>query len=108
MPGANFAVLAACAVFGWGYTAGTGALIAWTTHIEPALAPAGTSLLFVVVVLGQALGATAVGVAVTAAGSTVAFIVAALVSLAAAALPVVGRSGRPTTVSRPVGVRQGR
>lgn len=93
-PGSTVAALAACAAFGWGYTAGTGALIAWTTRIDPVRAPAGASLLFVVLVLGQALGATAVGALVTSAGSTIGFLAAALVSLAAATLPLV-RGERP-------------
>lgn len=88
-PGSTVLALVACAAFGWGYTAGTGTLIAWTTSIDPARAPAGASLLFVVLVLGQALGATAVGVLVAFAGSATGFLVAALVSLAATALPLV-------------------
>ena len=88
-PGSTAAALVACAAFGWGYVAGTGALIAWTARIDPARAPAGASLLFVVLVLGQAVGATAVGALVTSAGSTSGFLVAAFVSLAAATVPFV-------------------
>lgn len=93
-PGSTVAALAAFAAFGWGYTAGTSALIAWTTRIDPVRAPAGASLFFVALVLGQALGATAVGALVTSAGSTIGFLAAALVSLAAATLPLV-RGERP-------------
>lgn len=91
-PDRTIAVLAAGAAFGWGYTAGTGALIAWTTHIDPARSAAGTSLLFVVLVLGQALGATAIGVLVSYAGSVVAFLAAAAVALAATATPFLRRA----------------
>lgn len=60
--------LLAFAAFGWGYTAATGALIAWTTSLDASRAAAGTALLFVLLVLGQALGAVGAGL-VTAAGS---------------------------------------
>ena len=39
--------LVACVVFGWGYTAATGALVAWTGAIDAEHAPSGTSMLFV-------------------------------------------------------------
>ncbi|MFZ6993115.1 MFS transporter [Curtobacterium sp. RRHDQ66] len=77
VPGAVPVALVACLVFGWGYTAATGALIAWTTEIDPDRASAGTSMLFVTLVLGQALGAAA-------AGAVTAFALAALVGLASA------------------------
>ncbi|WP_181439557.1 MFS transporter [Curtobacterium sp. MCBD17_032] len=95
--------LVACALFGWGYTAATGALIAWTTEVEPRRAAAGTSVLFVVLVLGQALGAAAAGAVVRTAGTPPVFTVAAAVVAAGALLAVVrprgsrgltGRSGR--------------
>lgn len=73
LPGA----LAACAVFGWGYTAGSGALIAWTTRIDEAGAPTGTALLFIVLVIGQGSGAAAVGAMVATLGPAPAFLVAA-------------------------------
>ncbi|OII14600.1 MFS transporter [Curtobacterium sp. MCBA15_008] len=78
--------LAACAVFGWGYTAATGALIAWTTEIDPDRASAGTSVLFVALVLGQAGGAAAAGALLGSSGAPVVFAVAALVTAACAAL----------------------
>lgn len=84
-------VLAACAVFGWGYTAATGALIAWTAEIDPPRAPAGTALLFITLILGQALGAGAVGTLIPAAGYPVAFLGAAAVAAVAAAPAVRGR-----------------
>lgn len=56
LPGVVALSLVACALFGWGYTAATGALIAWTTTIDADRAAAGTSVLFVLLVAGQALG----------------------------------------------------
>lgn len=79
------AALAAAAAFGWGYTAATGALIAWTARLDPERAPAGTSLLFVVLVLGQGAGAAVAGGLVDGAGYRATFLAAAAV-LAAAAL----------------------
>ena len=86
-PGSTVAALAACALFGWGYTAATGALIAGTTAIDPERAPSGTSLLFVVLVLGQAAGVVVVGAIVGPAGYLAALVVAAGVALAGAAVP---------------------
>lgn len=80
--------LAACGAFGWGFVAATGALIAWTTRIDVDRAPAGTSLLFVVLVLGQAVGAPVVGGLVAASGYGTAFVAAAVVMLAAGLLPL--------------------
>jgi predicted MFS family arabinose efflux permease len=93
-PDATGVTLAACAVFGWGYTAGTGALIAWTTEIDPTWAAAGTSLLFVIFVLGQAVGATAIGALVATAGFAPAFFTAAVVVLTSATTPFVRRPTR--------------
>lgn len=76
--------LAAGVLFGWGYTAGTGALIAWTTTVDAARAPAGTAVLFVVLVLGQALGAAGLGALVAGVGASVTFTVAAAVTFGAA------------------------
>ncbi|MFC8923251.1 MFS transporter [Cellulosimicrobium sp. NPDC057127] len=95
-PGSTPLALVACAAFGWGYTAGTGALIAWTARIDPPRAPSGTALLFVTLVLGQALGAAAVGALVPTAGYPVAFLVAAATA-AVGALMALGRTaaGQP-------------
>ena len=80
-PGSTIVALVACGAFGWGYTAATGALIAWTTRIDAARASAGTSLLFVILIAGQAVGATIVGVLIPA-GPGLAFVVAAAAALA--------------------------
>ncbi|MFP7834675.1 MFS transporter [Marisediminicola sp. LYQ134] len=83
VPGALIPSLVAFAAFGWAYVAATGALIAWTTEIDPERAPSGTALLFVVLVFGQALGAAVLGVVAAGAGLVPAFIVGAVVTLAA-------------------------
>ena len=71
--------LLSCALFGWGYTAATGALISWTTELDRDRAASGTSVLFVVLVLGQALGAAMAGSALPAVGAGPVFVVAAVV-----------------------------
>jgi predicted MFS family arabinose efflux permease len=91
VPRSTVVALVACVVFGWGYTAATGALIAWTTEIDPDRAAAGTSMLFVALVLGQAVGAAAAGVVVGAAGPLVAFVLGAVVT-AVSCVPAVRRS----------------
>ena len=77
---------AACIAFGWGYTAGTGVLIAWTTRLDASRAPAGTALLFVVLVLGQAIGSATVGGVIEQLGTPLSF-------TASAALVLVGALG---------------
>ena len=96
------AALVACALFGWGYTAATGALIAWTTEIDQVHAAAGTALLFVVLVAGQALGAAAAGVLVGPAGTATTFTAAAAVVAVAATTPLVvaRRDLRPAAPTR--------
>ena len=84
--------LAACAAFGWGYTAGSGALIAWTTSIDAPRAPAGTALLFVTLILGQALGAAALGALIPVLGEPAVFLAAGAASAVAVA-PALGRRG---------------
>jgi predicted MFS family arabinose efflux permease len=89
-PQSTVAALLACAVFGWGYTAATGALITWTTEIDHDRAAAGTSVLFVALVLGQAAGAALAGALVGSAGTVMAFVAGAVVTAVGAALgPVV-------------------
>jgi predicted MFS family arabinose efflux permease len=83
-PQSTPAALVACVVFGWGYTAATGALITWTTEIDAERSAAGSSMLFVALVLGQAVGAAGAGALVGTAGYTVAFVVGAVVTAASA------------------------
>lgn len=91
-PGATAAALVAAAVFGWGYTAATGALIAWTARLDPGRAPAGTSMLFVVLVLGQGAGSAVAGALVDGWGYRATFLVAAVV-VGAALVAVTARAG---------------
>lgn len=103
---------AACVAFGWGYTAGTGVLIWWTTRLDPTRAPAGTALLFVVLVLGQALGSALVGQVIDRVGIPGSFIASALLVLVgiltaskkpAASSPERASDALPTQVSRTAG-----
>ena len=87
-------VLAACAVFGWGYVAGSGALIGWTAQIDAERAAAGTALLFITLVLGQAVGAAVIGALIPWTDYTVAFLVAAALTAAGALVPALGRGAR--------------
>jgi predicted MFS family arabinose efflux permease len=91
--------IAACAVFGWGYTAATGALIARTTELDAEHAAAGTSVLFVALVLGQAVGSAAAGALVDASGHPITFLAGAVVTAASAVPAVTGawRGRRPGT-----------
>ena len=76
--------LVACALFGWGFVAATSALISWCVLVAPEGAAAGTSVLFVMLVLGQAAGSSTVG-ALAGRGLPSAFVLAAVVALLAAA-----------------------
>ena len=78
------AAVAASAVFGWGFVAATSALIAWTASIVPDRAAAGTSLLFVTLVLGQAAGSAVAGMVTEGFGSSTAFLLAAGTAVLAA------------------------
>lgn len=84
--GGNFAVaIVASAVFGWAYTAATGALIGWTAQIDAGRSAAGTALLFIVLVAGQGIGAGVLGMLVDPWGYTIVFVVASVVLVGAAA-----------------------
>lgn len=100
--------LAACLLFGWSFVAATGALIAWSVQIDAERAAAGTGLLFVVLVLGQAVGAAAVGTLAPLVGQTATFLVAAVVS--ALSVPVSGglRRRRVAGAATPGRPRAGR
>ena len=105
LPQATVAALLACAVFGWGYTAATGALIAWTTEIDAERSSAGTSMLFVALVLGQAVGAAGAGALVGAIGFVATFVVGAGVTAASAVPAVVRRPGGVRAVRAAGGAR---
>ncbi|TDW57508.1 putative MFS family arabinose efflux permease [Curtobacterium sp. PhB190] len=99
-PQSTAVAMLACAVFGWGYTAATGALIAWTTELDAARSSAGTSMLFVALVLGQAVGSAASGALVGTAGYAATFVVGALVTAASAVPAVVGKRSGPGSGTR--------
>jgi predicted MFS family arabinose efflux permease len=104
-PESTVAALLACAVFGWGYTAATGALIAWTTEIDAERSSAGTSMLFVALVLGQAVGAAGAGALVGAIGFVATFVVGAVTTAASAVPAVVRRPGGVRAVRAAGGAR---
>lgn len=78
--GSAVVAVAACAVFGWGFVAATGALIAWTLDVDPGRGAAGTALLFVVLVLGQALGSALSGALMHGGGHGAAFAASAFLT----------------------------
>lgn len=69
-----------------------GALIGWTTQIDADRAAAGTAMLFVVFMVGQAVGATVLGAMLTHVDPALAFGVASAVACVAAVLGI-ERSG---------------
>lgn len=75
-----------CALFGWGYVMATGALIGWTTQIDPDRAAAGTAMLFVVFMIGQAVGATVLGAMLAHVDAALGFSAAAAVGCVAGTL----------------------
>lgn len=88
LPTVPVLALVAFAVFGWGYC---GTLIVWTVQIDPARAPAGTSLLFIVLIFGQGVGVGVAGFIAVSAGYLAAFLVAAAVSFVAGLIVYVKR-----------------
>lgn len=74
--------MAACVVFGWAYVAASSALIAWAGESWPHDVPAGTAVLLVALVLGQAAGATAAGALADAHGLRAASLAGAATTLA--------------------------
>ncbi|MFA5608394.1 MAG: MFS transporter [Leucobacter sp.] len=92
LPTVPVLALVAFAVFGWGYLVCCGTLIVWTVQIDPARAPAGTSLLFIVLIFGQGVGAGVAGFIAVSAGYLAAFLVAAAVSFVAGLIVYVKRT----------------
>jgi predicted MFS family arabinose efflux permease len=86
LPDLTAAALLGCFAFGWGFTAATSSLILWTTDIDAANAAAGTAMLFVALMFGQAVGATVLGAIITSAHFAPAFAVAAALSAASIAI----------------------
>ncbi|MCQ2001491.1 MFS transporter [Arthrobacter zhaoxinii] len=75
-PGSTALAFAAAALFGLAYTAATSVLIIWATATSSSSA-AGTSALFITLILGQAAGAALTGGLIEASGFGLAFAVAA-------------------------------
>jgi predicted MFS family arabinose efflux permease len=78
--------LLGCFAFGWGFTAATSSLILWTTEIDAENAAAGTAMLFVALMFGQAVGATVLGAIISAAQYAPALTLAAALSAASIAV----------------------
>lgn len=87
--------LSAYLLFGWGFTAATSSLIAWTSAIDSATSAAGTALLFLALTFGQAIGATALGLIITSANFTTAFVAASAMSALAIGTAARSRARAP-------------
>jgi len=97
-PGSVVVAAVALLLFGWGFVALSGVLIAWGSRVTPGAAAQATALLFVSLTVGQAAGAVLLGALIDALGTATAFLTAAgLVTVAAAAAP----RGRRTVVRVP-------
>ncbi|WP_307084779.1 MFS transporter [Arthrobacter agilis] len=92
-PGSLPAAYTAAALFGLAYTAATSVLILWSSAAATDSA-AGTAILFIALVLGQAAGATLTGLLLQTGSTAVAFSAAALACAASALAPVAGARGR--------------
>ncbi|WP_210439602.1 MFS transporter [Nocardioides xinjiangensis] len=93
--------LVAMAAFGAGYMAMSAVLILWARRAWPRRSGAGTSVLFVALATGQALGSAAFGVARSHASTPWLAAVAACLCAAGAGIGLVGRRAAPRgTVSR--------
>jgi predicted MFS family arabinose efflux permease len=87
-PGTVIVAAGALALFGCGFVALTGVLIAWGSHLAPEAAAQAAALLFIALTTGQAAGAVLLGVLTDAAGASATFVAAAgLVATAAVAAP---------------------
>lgn len=84
--GAAWPAYVAMAVFGAGYMCLSGVLILWARAVWPEAAGRGTSVLFVALAVGQAVGAVAFDAWLDVAGGAGAALTAALLCLAGAAL----------------------
>ena len=87
--------LLAYLAFGWGFTAATSSLIAWTSAIDSATSAAGTAILFLALTFGQAIGATALGLIITNANFTTAFVAASVMSAMAIGTAARNRARAP-------------
>jgi predicted MFS family arabinose efflux permease len=94
-PDRSLVATVAFGVFGWGFVAASSALIAWTTELDPDRAASGTSVLFISLVLGQAVGSAAAGALSDGVGMSTTFVLAAVVAVAAASCSLLPTRARP-------------
>lgn len=92
VPGSLLLAYAAAAAFGLAYMAATSVLILWASAVATDSA-AGTSVLFIALVLGQAAGASLTGLLLEEGTAAVAFLVAALACAASAVVAVPTTAG---------------
>ena len=97
-PGTLTVAVGACALFGWGFVAASSALIVWAGELAPQHAAAGTSAVFIALVVGQAVGSAATGSLSGIVGLPGTFVLAAATAVLASAagwtqVAVVSRSG---------------
>jgi len=95
-PGAALVAFLCASVFGATYVALTGVLIAWASALQPATPAGATATLFIVLTLGQAIGATLIGALTDVTNPFVAFTAAAGIA-ATSAIPALRPPGRPPT-----------
>jgi hypothetical protein len=91
-PGSLPAIFGAAAVFGAVYIALTGVLLVWGTRLYPDAPAFGVGAPFLLLALGQAVAAPAIGLLTDVATSAAAFCTAALVT-------ALGAFSRPRVVS---------
>lgn len=89
-PGAALVAFLSASVFGATYVALSGVLISWAATLRPATPAAPTATLFIGLTIGQAIGATLIGVLIDATNPRVAFTAAAVVA-ATSAIPTLRR-----------------
>ncbi|WP_286928374.1 MULTISPECIES: MFS transporter [Aeromicrobium] len=85
-PGSLLAACFALAAFGAAYIAASGLLLLWGTRVHPRIPAAGVGWGFLVLALGQAVGAAALGTLADASSTRLAFAAAAALGVAAAAV----------------------
>ena len=97
-PGTVMVAAGALALFGCGFVALSGVLIAWGSRLAPEAAAQATALLFIALVTGQAGGAALLGALADAVGTPATFLAAAgLVLTAAVAAPRRSPSAAPAS-----------
>ncbi|MCV2489807.1 MFS transporter [Geodermatophilus sp. YIM 151500] len=101
-PGAVAVAAVALALFGGGFVALSGVLIALGGRLAPEAAAQATALLFIALTTGQATGAVLLGALADAAGTPATLVAAAaLLATAAVAVPSERSSARPVAAGGP-------